>query len=717
MDNLFMFDAFKALDSLNEDTFKVDDEGIEELSEFEKMDKIEDSVDIIDIHTDDEEELEDSYIGKVILACNVCDSKVFEDKDKVVIDEETPDSANTDMECPYCHTVDGFKIIGEIGEFHKHADDDDKDEDEEEEIEDKEEEEIEVEDEEESENLEESKHKKFTDEDDIDADMDDEKEAAKKRWERRKNDARSKRDYRIKHDLEEDFKERPDIHVENNQELWETYFNGTDYSVDRICELLGISRGELTYAYIPNSVTEIGKYAFSNCTSLKSITIPDSVTSIGEHAFFDCHSLESVTIPNSVRKIGAAAFYYCKSLKSVTIPDSITELDEYVFADCHSLHSITIPSSIIKIDAGAFYYCKSLKSITIPSSVTEIDDYAFSYCDSLTDVHYEGTKEQWAYIDIGYSNNHLEFATIHYNKVADSENLEEDFKEHYYIDVEGLFDDDGAIISETELRKIWDEGITGKDPLLKMYHDEDDMEFEDWVEVSLDNGYLRVAEREDLEEDFKEASITTDTEKMEMFSDENGKVTITTEPINSIEEEVVEDEEEVIAPISDETKAEIESDSEAEEPEEEEVSEEDAEAEETKEESEDEIDVDFDDIDEESFDELAESYLKTIYSNVESYKTTNASATKDKFMLEGLITFASGAVKNTNFVFAPKAATKAGKLQFIGENLQITKNRNAFKFNASIANKKLLGESLTYNYSTKDSAGKMRKLYGTIKRK
>ena len=284
--------------------------------------------------------------------------------------------------------------------------------------------------------------------------------------------------------------------------------------------------------------------------------------------------------------------------------------------------------------------------------------------------------------------------------------------------------DIGAIISETELRKIWDEGITGKDPLLKMYHDEDDMEFEDWVEVSLDNGYLKVAEGEELEEDFKEASITTDTEKMEMFSDENGKVTITTEPIDSIEEEVVEDKEEIIVPISDETEAEIESDSEAEidseeevENSEEEVSEEDEEAEEPEEESEDEIDVDFDDIDEESFDELAESYLKTIYSNVESYKTTNASATKDKFMLEGLITFASGAVKNTNFVFAPKAATKSGKLQFIGENLQITKNRNAFKFNASIANKKLLGESLTYNYSTKDGAGKMRKLYGTIKRK
>ena len=45
---------------------------------------------------------------------------------------------------------------------------------------------------------------------------------------------------------------------------------------------------------IPNSVTSIGEYAFSHCTSLTSVTIPNSVTSIGEHAFYDCTSLTDV---------------------------------------------------------------------------------------------------------------------------------------------------------------------------------------------------------------------------------------------------------------------------------------------------------------------------------------------------------------------------------------------------------------------------------------
>ena len=51
---------------------------------------------------------------------------------------------------------------------------------------------------------------------------------------------------------------------------------------------------------IPDSVTNIGDWAFSNCTSLKSITIPDGVTSIGDSAFEGCTDLISITIPDSV---------------------------------------------------------------------------------------------------------------------------------------------------------------------------------------------------------------------------------------------------------------------------------------------------------------------------------------------------------------------------------------------------------------------------------
>ena len=68
---------------------------------------------------------------------------------------------------------------------------------------------------------------------------------------------------------------------------------------------------------IPDSVTNIGDYAFDKCDSLTSITILDSVTSIGKEAFYYCENLDSVTIPDSVTGIGYRAFLGCKSLTDI----------------------------------------------------------------------------------------------------------------------------------------------------------------------------------------------------------------------------------------------------------------------------------------------------------------------------------------------------------------------------------------------------------------
>ena len=50
---------------------------------------------------------------------------------------------------------------------------------------------------------------------------------------------------------------------------------------------------------------------------MTSVTIPNSVTSIGDWAFSDCTGLTSVTIPNSVTEIGEGAFYYCLGLTRI----------------------------------------------------------------------------------------------------------------------------------------------------------------------------------------------------------------------------------------------------------------------------------------------------------------------------------------------------------------------------------------------------------------
>ena len=216
-----------------------------------------------------------------------------------------------------------------------------------------------------------------------------------------------------------------------------TRFNGKFASEDNRClifngELVAFARAGLTEYAIPYSVTTIGGYAFTGCTSLTSITIPDSVTEIGYSVFEYCDSLTSITIPDSVTTIGSRAFYGCTSLTSVTIgngvtsigssafsgctgelivncnipsatyPDggafyeadftkvtisnSVTTIGSYAFRDCTSLTSLTIPDSVTEIGACVFHRCTSLTSVTIPDSITEIGDSAFRDCTSLTSL-------------------------------------------------------------------------------------------------------------------------------------------------------------------------------------------------------------------------------------------------------------------------------------------------------------------------------------------
>ena len=49
---------------------------------------------------------------------------------------------------------------------------------------------------------------------------------------------------------------------------------------------------------VPDGVTEIKGYVFSNCSALVNVTIPNRVTSIENSAFTGCSGLISVAIGN-----------------------------------------------------------------------------------------------------------------------------------------------------------------------------------------------------------------------------------------------------------------------------------------------------------------------------------------------------------------------------------------------------------------------------------
>lgn len=85
-----------------------------------------------------------------------------------------------------------------------------------------------------------------------------------------------------------------------------------------------------------------------------SFTIPDTVTTIGRNAFSYCSYLTEVTMPNSVEYVEAYAFAGCLELDSVKMSDNVTVIGEYAFYSCDDLSSITIPYSVIRIGNHAF---------------------------------------------------------------------------------------------------------------------------------------------------------------------------------------------------------------------------------------------------------------------------------------------------------------------------------------------------------------------------
>ncbi|MCQ2261289.1 MAG: leucine-rich repeat domain-containing protein, partial [Bacteroidales bacterium] len=217
-------------------------------------------------------------------------------------------------------------------------------------------------------------------------------------------------------------------------------------SVQRIPAYLcyGLAITSLT---IPNSVTSIGRYAFSGCTSLNhvtfnaqncedfgyysssdprlpftgctnistftlgdsvqripaylcyglaitSITIPNSVTSIGYEAFYGCSGLTgSLTIPNSVTSIGGSAFEGCSGLTgSLTIPNSVTSIEGYTFYGCSGLTgSLIISDSVASIGERAFYGCGRLKYLSLGRDVYSIGYEAFYGCSSITEITSKAT--------------------------------------------------------------------------------------------------------------------------------------------------------------------------------------------------------------------------------------------------------------------------------------------------------------------------------------
>ncbi len=151
------------------------------------------------------------------------------------------------------------------------------------------------------------------------------------------------------------------------------------------------SKSKLKSIALPNTVTIIGKYAFSK-TGLESIEVPASVTEIGNYAFQSCTDLVTVTFADNceLKTIYDYAFKDCGKLTNVNLENCyvLETLGASSFNGC-AFSSIELPVALSSIGNQAFYSCANLDSVTIPSNVQTIGSAAFAKT-SIAEVVFEG---------------------------------------------------------------------------------------------------------------------------------------------------------------------------------------------------------------------------------------------------------------------------------------------------------------------------------------
>lgn len=174
-----------------------------------------------------------------------------------------------------------------------------------------------------------------------------------------------------------------------------------DYIIQVIDTEAFFKNKEMKCVIIPDTVTEIGKQAFSYCDALETVDLGNGITTIGNWAFSDNPSLKHIDLPDSVTTMGRGVFLNCINLELFGYPVNWEHADEYgeVFAGCDKLTEIDVPVGTTVIPNYAFANCPNLQKVTLPEGLEYVYHHAFSDCTGLTEMVYPSTIKTVGGID------------------------------------------------------------------------------------------------------------------------------------------------------------------------------------------------------------------------------------------------------------------------------------------------------------------------------
>ena len=156
--------------------------------------------------------------------------------------------------------------------------------------------------------------------------------------------------------------------------------------------------------------TSFSKYTFYECYKLKNaddlivngiLTIPEGVTSVGVFAFTNCDSIEAIIFPSTINTIYQQGFSFMDNIKLISfdakdkaVKEAIKNGEDYTplkldncghFNSAKSLVAVSLPEGIIEVNNRAFANCTSLTAFYMPNSIKYLSSNGSqqgSFCNS-----------------------------------------------------------------------------------------------------------------------------------------------------------------------------------------------------------------------------------------------------------------------------------------------------------------------------------------------
>lgn len=183
---------------------------------------------------------------------------------------------------------------------------------------------------------------------------------------------------------------------------------------------------EIEFLNLPEGLTSIGAYAFSDAKSIKDVVLPQSLVHLNQYAFLDCYSLHTLAIGPNLALIAQHALNGCYSLTNLDVPDNVTEikydafcmvpnvaysagredrpragartvngiveepmvydgLDHTRLSACSAFAKgyVRVPNGVTAISPSAFHTCFAITTVELPNSVETVGREAFEDCDAM----------------------------------------------------------------------------------------------------------------------------------------------------------------------------------------------------------------------------------------------------------------------------------------------------------------------------------------------